>query len=118
MEDKITRELQIEMRRSAGPFRISIRPKSSDTLDQLVNVTRYEGMSLDRVRIIEEETQRLFVPVCTLLENYGLILGKTYVADSVLRNVSALLTKDQIVDLARQEYVLQISTNFQKGLPF
>jgi hypothetical protein len=115
---KITSDLLIELGKGEGLFKVSIRPKSSERLDDLVSVTRYKGMSSERIRLITEETKRLLVPICSCLESYGLVQGKTYVPDEVIRNVSALLNKNQIECLADQEYVGQISPNFQKNLPF
>jgi len=117
MADKITRELQVELRTRDGPFRVSVRGFSRK-LDELVRVNRYEDMSSERLLAIGEETRRILSPICECLEGYGLIKDRNYVSDEVLRNVSALLTREQIENLALQDYVGIIDVNMQKGLPF
>ena len=117
MAEKITKELRIELGKHSGPYRVSIRP-FSETLGDFVRVNRYEGMSEERSRKIAEVLDGLFSPICQRLDSYGLVLGRNYVPDLVIRNISALLSRDHIEDLALQEYVGKLDVNLQKGLPF
>ena len=117
MADKITPELQRQLRVGPGLFRVSIRVSSSK-LDDLVRVNRYEGMSSERLLAISEETRRTLAPIGECLDSYGLVSGKTYVSNEDIRNVSALLTREQVADLSSQDYVGIIDVNIQRGLPF
>jgi hypothetical protein len=117
MEEKISLDLQAEMRKKPGPYKVSIFPVSKK-LERLISVNRYEGIDSVKMKLICEETRSVLAPICTRLDSYDLISKKNYVADRTLRKVSALLDKKQIEDLSLQDYVKRLDINIQKDLPF
>ena len=127
MADKIGIELLRLLRDSSGPFKVSIRSVYAEQLEERVRISRYGGVvdelgkltSGERKKLLFEEVGKMLRPIWEYLEKqYGLKEGQSFIYDCEIRNVSALLTRDQIYDLQKQADVGVINTNLQINLPF